>query len=166
MYSIYNMYDNRLEGNTVYRVERNLINKKENPKTQLKVDNDECYKNCKELNGNFKQINRIPINHYRRVLADRDNCKNPISNTLMPVSEEELLRKEDSVANDEDSDVSDQVDDVPVLANNVDSPPEDSSISTSDTTKDPNGDKKEDSQTSPKSKNEVTTGVGVPEPVA
>ena len=92
--------------------------------------------------------------------------KNPISNTLMPVSEEELLRKEDSVANDEDSDVSDQVDDVPVLANNVDSPPEDSSIATSDTTNDPNGDKKEDSQTSPKSKDEVTTGVGVPEPVA
>ena len=28
MYSIYNMSDNRLEGNTVYRVERNLINKK------------------------------------------------------------------------------------------------------------------------------------------
>ena len=92
--------------------------------------------------------------------------KNPISNTLMPVSEEELLRKEDSDATDEDSKSSDQADDPPVLANSVENPPKDSSTPNSLDNPETKGDQKEVSQTASKSKEEASTGVGVPEPVA
>lgn len=92
--------------------------------------------------------------------------KNPISNTLMPVSEDELLREEDSDATDEDSKSSDQADDPPVLANSVENPPEDSSTPNSLDNPETKGDQKELSQTASKSKEEASTSVSVPEPVA
>ena len=93
--------------------------------------------------------------------------KNPISNTLMPVSEEELLRKEDSAAVSENPEASDPAGDIPALASNsLESPPEDSSTSAPDVNQDPKTDNKEDNQTPPKPKEEVNSSVGVPEPVA
>ena len=92
--------------------------------------------------------------------------KNPISNTLMPVSEEELLRKEDTAVTDEDLDTSDQADDTPALANSVENLPDDSSTSASGADPQAEVDQKEANQANPKSKQEVSTGVGVPEPVA
>jgi hypothetical protein len=90
------------------------------------------------------------------------DLKNPMSNNLMPVSEEELLRKEDSGSADESSDGSDQGTDIPALSNST----EDTSLPPSDLNQNPVTDTKQEKPATPKAKDEVNAGVGIPEPVA
>ncbi len=91
--------------------------------------------------------------------------KNPLSNSLMPVSEEELLRKEDDKGlEDENSVEPAQSPETPALSNNV----EDLSSSLPDQTVDSGitPDSKQQKPTISKPKAEVVAGVGVPEPVS
>ena len=90
------------------------------------------------------------------------DLKNPMSNSLMPVSEEELLRKEDIGSQDESPDSLEEDPDIPALSNNL----EDSSLSSSDSNQDSLNDTKQEKPAISKVKDEVAAGVGVPEPVA
>lgn len=86
--------------------------------------------------------------------------KNPMSNTLMPVSEEETLRKEDVSLSEENPEGLDETPEIPALSNNVEEPP-------SSNTKAPDEDVEENNKVNTsKSKGEKVAEAAVPEPVS
>jgi hypothetical protein len=90
------------------------------------------------------------------------DLKNPLSNTLLPVSEEELLRKEDTSSSEENSDESGPNGEIPALSNSI----EDLSPPLSEVTQESTAEIEQDKQQASKPKSEAVAEVGVPEPVA
>ncbi len=88
--------------------------------------------------------------------------KNPMSNTLLPVSEDEILRKDEANSDDENTEEFDQNDNLPALSNDQQLDPSSSDQTAPEQTTDNKGEKENPS----KSKEEVVAGVGVPEPVS
>ncbi|OUW03915.1 MAG: hypothetical protein CBD16_02880 [Betaproteobacteria bacterium TMED156] len=92
--------------------------------------------------------------------------KNPISNSLMPVSEEELLRKSnDSEMSDSDEELGETM--TPALSNESEgSTSQINDVQEAVANKNVEDVSKPENQTDDKSKGEVSSGVRVPEPVA